>query len=79
LWFIVIDVSTVLEDTADFVILLYFKFKVIDANGFAVEKGVVFVCALIRVSYKAQAVFKIYTVDIFMYGLTSFCNACRRW
>jgi len=68
-----------LEDAADFVILLYFKFIAIDANGFAVEEGVVFVYALIWVSYKAQAVFKIYTVDIFTYGLTSFCNACRRW
>jgi len=58
-----------LEDAADFVIFLNFKFKAIDANGFAVEESVVFVYALIRVSYKVQAVFKIYTVDIFTYGL----------
>jgi hypothetical protein len=60
-----------LEDAADFVIFLDFKFKAIDANGFAVEEGVVFVYALIRVSYKVQAVFKIYTLDIFTYGLLS--------
>jgi hypothetical protein len=66
-----------LEDAADFVILLNFKFKAIDANGFAVEEGVVFVYALIMVIYKVQAVFKIYTVDILTYGLRSFCNACR--
>jgi len=65
-----------LEDAADFVIM-NFKFKEIDANGFAVEEGVFFVYALIRVNYKAQAVFRIYTVDIFTYGRTSFCTARR--